>query len=201
MPKKDPRIDTTIKEAAPFAKLILRHLRKLIHKNCPKVEETIKWGMPHFMYEGKNLCFMSAFKAHCAFGFWKGSLVIQEDGRRAKGAMGQLGRITSVQDLPSDKELASYIKQAMKLTEADPATSKRPVKHKKAPIKPPADFLRALRSNKKALATYEAISPSCKRDYVEWIAEAKTQVTRDRRLETAIQWMSEGKTRNWKYKR
>ena len=201
MPKKDPRIDTAIKEASPFAKPVLTHLRKIIHKNCPQIQETLKWGMPHFMYGGKILCAMGAFKAHCIFGFWKGSLIITDNGNKAKVAMGQLGRITSVKDLPSDKALASYIKQAMKLNEAGARAPKRPVKHKKPPVQPPADFLRALRANRKALATYEAFSPSCRREYVEWITEAKTEETRMRRLETAIDWMTEGKTRNWKYQR
>lgn len=201
MAKKDPRIDAIIQEAAPFAKPILIHLRKVIHKNCPQVEETLKWRMPHFMYEGKILCGMGAFKSHCIMGFWKGSHLVDDDGKKAKMAMGQLGRITSVKDLPSDKKLASYIKQAMELNEAKSAAPKRTVKHKKLPLKPPSYFLRALKANKKALAHFNAFSPSCQREYVEWIVSAKTEETRERRLETAIDWMSEGKTRNWKYKR
>jgi uncharacterized protein YdeI (YjbR/CyaY-like superfamily) len=189
-----------IQEAEPFAQPILIHLRRIIHKNCPQVEETLKWGMPHFIYNGKILCGMAAFKAHCAFGFWKGSLVIAQDEAKAKGAMGQLGRITSIKDLPSDKKLVSYIKRAMKLNEAGEDAPKSPAKHKKPPVKPPADFLRALRANKKALATYKSFSPSAQRDYVEWIVDAKTDETRERRLETAIDWMSEGKARNWKYR-
>lgn len=201
MPKKDPRIDKIIKESPPFARPILTHLRKVIHKNCPKVEETLKWGMPHFVYEGKILCGMGAFKAHCIFGFWMGRLIVDKDNNKANMGMGQLGRITSVKDLPSDRMLGFYIKQAMKLTDSGPASPKRPVKHKKPALNPPSDFLRALRANKKALATYEAFSPSHKREYVSWITEAKTEETRERRLETAIEWMSQGKSRNWKYER
>ena len=125
MAKKDPRIDAIIKDAAPFAKPILVHLRKLIHKNCPQVEETIKWGCPHFVYAGKILCGVAEFKAHCGFNFWKGEQVVKKKSGKTNAAMGQLGRITSVKDLPTDKVLGSYIKKAMKLNEADAAPPKR----------------------------------------------------------------------------
>lgn len=201
MPKKDHRVDAYIQDAAPFSKPILKHLRALIHKTCPQVEETLKWGFPHFMYGGKILCGMGAFKAHCTFGFWNGRLIVDDDGSRAKVAMGQMGRITRVQDLPAKTVLASYIKQAMKLNEAGASPAKRVAKHSKPPVRTPADLMRALRANKKALATFDGFSPSHKREYVEWIAGAKTEETRERRLETAIEWMAEGKSRNWKYQR
>ena len=118
MSKRDKRIDEHIRKAAPFAKPILRHLRKLIHQACPKAEETIKWGMPHFMYEGKILCGIAAFKAHCAFWFWKGKQVVGEQGPKAKEGMGQFGRITSLKDLPAASKIKGYVKKAMKLNEA-----------------------------------------------------------------------------------
>jgi hypothetical protein len=126
MPQRDKRIDEHIREAAPFARPILRHLRKLIHQTCPKAEETIKWGMPHFMYEGKILCGIASFKAHCAFWFWEGKAVVGNQEPKAKKAMGQFGRITNLKDLPSAGVIRRYLKKAMKLNE-----TKRPLKHQK----------------------------------------------------------------------
>ncbi|HTL12639.1 MAG TPA: YdeI/OmpD-associated family protein [Bdellovibrionota bacterium] len=200
MSKTDPRVDAFIeKKAAPFAQPILKHLRKLVHRACPATEETIKWGMPTFMYDGRILCGMAAFKAHCAFIFWKGTLIVpnaKEEG------MGTLGKITSKKDLPSDTVLLKYLRKAMAFNEGAAAAIKRPLKHARKPApKAPADFMRALKANKRALATYKAFSPSHQREYVQWIVEAKTEETRERRMETAIDWMSEGKHRNWKYER
>jgi uncharacterized protein YdeI (YjbR/CyaY-like superfamily) len=203
MAELDNRIDNYIKDAAPFAQPVLRHLRKLIHQTCPEVKETLKWGFPHFLYKKKILCSMAAFKAHCAFGFWKGALVVGDSKEKANTAMGQLGRITSVKDLPTTVALKTYLKKAMKLNEAPEAKKqfKRPLKHQKPPIKIPKDFQKALRANKAALATYGTFSPSQKREYIEWIVEAKTEETRERRLETAIDWIADGKSRHWKYQR
>lgn len=199
MPKKDPRIDTYIQKSATFAKPILKYLRTIVHQNCPKTEETMKWSFPHFTYNGKLLCAMAAFKAHCTLGFWKGAHIVNNDGSRALAAMGQMGRLTTIQDLPSKRILANYIKQAMKFNEEDAPVIKRAIKHKKPPLKAPADFMRAIKANKKALETFENFSPSHKREYVSWILEAKTEETRERRLETAVEWMSQGKPRMWKY--
>jgi uncharacterized protein YdeI (YjbR/CyaY-like superfamily) len=199
MPKKDPRIDAVIRESAPFAKPILTHIRKVIHKYCPRVEETIKWGMPHFLYDGKMLCGMGPFKEHCRFGFWNGSQIVNPDGSKAKIGMGDNDALTSLKDLPSEKLLASYIKQAMKLAESGASPMKGRVA-KKAPVRTPPDFLRALKANRKAFDHYQAFSPSHKREYVEWIAGAKTEATRESRLETAVDWIARGKSRNWKYR-
>jgi uncharacterized protein YdeI (YjbR/CyaY-like superfamily) len=198
MPRKDPRIDAYIQKAAPFAQPILKHVRKVVHAACPDVEETIKWGLPHFDYKGEMMCAMAAFKAHCTFGFWKGTLV---SGRAhgEGGAMGQFGRITSQKDLPSDSTIARYVKTAMKLNDEGVTSPSRVRSKAPRPVVVPADLKAALAKNNKAAATFTGFSPSHKREYVEWITEAKTDATRERRLAQALEWMAEGKPRMWKY--
>ena len=199
MATRDPRIDAYIAKSADFARPILEHLRAVVHAACPDVEETMKWSFPHFQYKGM-LCHMASFKEHCAFGFWKGSLIVGKGDGEAEKAMGQFGRITKLSDLPSKKVLTGYIKEAMKLNEAgvkSPSRSK-PKAPKPAPVVPD-DLAAALAKNPAAHATFETFSPSHRREYIEWITEAKTPATRSRRLETAIEWMAEGKPRNWKY--
>jgi hypothetical protein len=198
MGTRDDRIDAYIAKSAEFARPILTHLREVVHAACPEVEETMKWSFPHFMYKG-ILCSMAAFKEHCSFGFWKSSLIVEKEPNDVKNGMGQFGRITAPGDLPSKKFLSDYIKQAMKLNDSG---VKSPTRSKpKAPkeVVVPDDLRNALQKNKKALATFEKFPPSQKREYIEWITEAKTDATRTRRLETAIEWMAEGKVRNWKY--
>lgn len=200
MPSTDPRMDAYIKKSAPFAQPIMNHLRALVHKACPEVEETIKWGFPHFEYKG-ILCSMSAFKQHCSFGFWKATLMKDDKellNRVGKTDMGNFDRMTSMKDLPSDKILITYIKEAMRLNDEDVKVVK-PKAAPKKPLETPADLLAALKRNKAAMKTFEAFSPSQKREYVEWITEAKSDATREKRLETAIEWMAEGKIRHWKY--
>ena len=197
MGTRDPRIDAYIAKSEPFAQPILTYLRAVVHEACPSVQETIKWSAPHFDYHGM-MCGMAAFKAHCAFGFWKASLVLGDKNGKAEEAMGHFGRITSVGDLPPKKTLIRYIEKAMALNEQG-VQAKRPAKRPKKPLATPAYFLAALKKNKKALATYEAFTPSHKREYVEWITEAKSEATRERRLADAVAWMAEGKPRNWKY--
>jgi len=197
----DKRIDRYIAQSRDFAQPVLTHLRKLVHKACPAVEETIKWGFPHFDYAEGILCSMASFKQHCAFGFWKASLM--SDPRKilstvGRTSMGHLGKLTSVSDLPADKILLSYIREAARLNKDDVRRGRERPKVKK-PLRVPDYFNRALKKNTSALTTFEAFSPSHKREYVEWITEAKSNETRERRIETAIQWMAEGKARNWKY--
>jgi uncharacterized protein YdeI (YjbR/CyaY-like superfamily) len=197
MGTKDPRVDAYIAKVADFAKPILTHIRKLVHTNCPDVTETIKWGMPSFEYKGGIFCGIAAFKQHCAFGFWLGDL-LKIDAKSGK-AMGQFGRITSLADLPGDKAIASIIKAAMKLHDAGakPPARSKPAEKKELVV--PDYFLAALKKNKKALATFEDFSYYNKKEYVEWITEAKTDATRDKRLAQAVDWMAEGKIRHWKY--
>lgn len=193
MARKDSRIDAYIKKAQPFGRPILTHLRKLVHKACPDVEETIKWRSPFFERKG-IICFMASFKQHAVFGFWKGQLLF---GKENEGAMGHFGRLTSVKDLPDDKQLVGYIKKAAELNE-------RGVEKKRAPrgtqkLTVPADLKSALAKNAKARKTFENFSYSHKKEYVEWITDAKREETRTKRLKTAIQWLAQGKPQNWKY--
>jgi uncharacterized protein YdeI (YjbR/CyaY-like superfamily) len=198
MGTRDDRVDAYIARSADFARPILTHLRDVVHAACPDVEETMKWSFPHFMYKGM-LCSMASFKEHCAFGFWKSSLIVGKGDGDVEKAMGQFGRITQLSDLPSKKVLSDYINQAMKLndTGVKPPTRSKPKEPKDVVV--PDDLASALGKNKKALTTFEKFAPSHKREYIEWITEAKTETTRARRLETAIEWMAEGKPRNWKY--
>lgn len=196
MGKRDPRVDAYIGNAAPFAQPVIRHLREIVHEACPDVEETLKWSMPTFMHHG-ILCGFAAFKRHATFGFWKGRLMFDSQARHDE-AMGQFGRLTSLADLPSRKVLIGYVKQAMKLNEAGTRAEKPKSVPKPAP-KAPDDLLAALKRNRKALATYEAFSTSAKREYVDWITEARRDETRAKRLADAVAWMAEGKQRNWKY--
>ena len=198
MPTRDRRIDAYIAGAAPFARPVLTHLRRVVHKGCPQVEEAIRWGMPAFLYRGKILCGMAAFKAHCAFHFWQGSRVITAGRAKTGEAMGQFGRIASVKDLPGRTVLVRDVRRAMKLRDAvaTTPTRRRPAR-REAVV--PADLAAGFRKSAKARAAWGRFSPSARRDYVEWITEAKRPATRAARLRTTLQWIAEGKMRNWKY--
>ena len=197
--KTDARIDAYIAAAAPFARPILRHLRKLVHAGCPDVVETIKWGHLSFEHSGKILCGIAAFKAHATFGFWHREMeqIITRDRGGVEGAMGLMGRIASLADLPDDKTMLRYIKTAVALL--DSGKPARPPPKPKKPLPVPADLAAALKKNKKAAAAFEGFPPSHRRDYIEWITEAKRPETRATRLATTIEWLSAGKRRNWKY--
>ena len=200
MGSRDPRVDTYIAKAEPFARPILTRIRTAVHKGCPDVQETMKWSFPHFDYKGM-FCGMAAFKQHCTLGFWKASLLDSKlIGAKPMDAMGQFGRITSVDDLPSEKELVALVRQAAKLNDDGVKLVRAPKPPKPMPKAPPA-FLKALRSNAKAKASFDAFSPSHRREYLEWIVGAKTDATRDKRIATAIEWLTAGRSRNWKYER
>ena len=192
----DPRIDDYIQSAAAFAQPMLVHIRDAVHQACPQVEETIKWGMPTFMHAGGILCGMAAFKQHVSFGYWKHALVVG-DGSAQEG-MGSYGKMASLKDLPPKKTLLAHIRKAAKLNE-DGVKAPAQRKGAKPPPQAPDDLVAALRKNKAAQATYEAFPPSCKREYVEWITEAKREETRAKRLAQAVESMAEGKRRTWKY--
>ncbi|MGH6644719.1 MAG: YdeI/OmpD-associated family protein [Pseudoxanthomonas sp.] len=199
MVQHDPRIDAYIAQAAEFARPILSHLRAAVHAGCSDVEETIKWSHPHFLYRGRILCSMAAFKQHAAFGFFLGAPVpAGDDGKRGQ-AMGQFGRIEKIADLPSKKIFNDGLAQSMRSIEAG---AKRPVGRHAKP-KPPADvpddLAAALHGNREAQAAFDAFSPGYRREYVEWVVEAKRAETRQRRIAQAVEWIAEGKTRNWKY--
>lgn len=197
MPSIDPRIDAYIENAAEFAQPILLHLRNLVHKACPDVTETLKWSMPAFEYKG-ILCGFAAFKAHCTFMFWKQSLLESDAFPESKTAMGSFGRITSRKDLPTDKVIIGLVYQAMELNEKGIKVPKKPATAKKELVVPEI-LTAALKKNEAASETFDKFPYSCKKEYIEWIAEAKTEPTREKRLATTIEWLSEGKRRNWKY--
>ena len=199
MGKKDPRVDVYINKAREFAKPVLEHIRDFVHETCPDVEEKIKWSFPHFDYKNQMMCSMASFKEHCTFGFWKASLLKDLKGKSGQTAMGQFGRITKVSDLPSKKVLKSLIKDAMKLNDSEIKISAKSKSSKKKELIVPGYFMKAIKKNKKALKTFENFSYSQKKEYVEWVTEAKTEPTRKKRIATAIEWMSEGKIHNWKY--
>jgi uncharacterized protein YdeI (YjbR/CyaY-like superfamily) len=205
MGKRSPRVDEYIIKSAAFAKPILEYLRELVHKGCPEVEETIKWGMPSFEYKGPFFG-IASFKEHCAFGFWKAKLLKDPKGylsprANAGGeAMGNFGKVKTLKDLPPQRAILDFIKQAKKLNDDGVKLPARPKAAKKE-LKIPAYFLKAVKSNKMALATFNAFSPSHRREYVAWVTEAKTEATREKRLKTALQWMAEEKSLNWKYMR
>jgi hypothetical protein len=197
MGKRDPRVDAYIAQAADFAKPILTRLRESVHEACPDVEEAMKWRFPNFMYKGM-LCSMASFKQHAAFGFWKGSLILGDASKNAE-AMGQLGRLTTTGDLPAKRVLAGYIRQAVALNDDGVRVKRAPKRAAPKTTRSPADLAAALKKSAKARATFAAFSPSHKREYVEWITEAKTGDTRAHRVANAVKWMEEGKSRNWKY--
>lgn len=198
MGTRDPRVDAYIEKSADFAKPILKHLRSVVHEACPECVEEMKWSFPHFSYKGM-MASMAAFKQHCAFGFWKAALVMESDARTA-GAMGHLGRITALADLPPKATLARWIKKAKALNDAGTRAPERR-NPPRQPLKTPSDLAAALKKNKQAAAVFDAFSPTKKRDYIEWIIEAKTDTTRAARLKTAVGWIAEGKSRNWKYEK
>jgi uncharacterized protein YdeI (YjbR/CyaY-like superfamily) len=189
---RDPRIDAYIARAQPFARPILENVRERVHAIVPDIEEAMKWSHPTYLRNGKIVLATAAFKEHAAVNFWRG----QELGLdRSAGGMGQLGKLTSLDDLPMD--LDARIAKAGDVSSVPAAP-----KPKRAPRPMPdlhPDFAAALDKSPKAKATMDAFPPSCRREYLEWIAEAKQDATRQKRIAAAIEWLTEGKRRNWKY--
>ncbi|HEY9512274.1 MAG TPA: YdeI/OmpD-associated family protein [Rhodanobacter sp.] len=197
MANHDPRIDAYIAKSAEFARPLLEHLRERVHAACPEVEEGLKWSMPFFSYKGAPMCMMASFKQHCSFGFW---LSKEVTGGSNEDGMGQFGKLATLQDLPPDKQLATYLKKAMALNEAGVKKTRPKTIAKPAPLLP--DDLAALLAQKKhagARKTYGGFGPGAQREYVDWINEAKTDATRQKRIATTLEWLAEGKKRNWKY--
>jgi uncharacterized protein YdeI (YjbR/CyaY-like superfamily) len=199
MGSRDPRVDAYIAKSADFAQPILRHVRDVVHEACPDVEETLKWSMPAFMYKG-ILCGMAAFKQHAAFNLWKGRLIVGSDNDR--DAMGQFGKLTSVSDLPPKKKFVALIRQAVALNDAGtkvPKIRKPGLTRRVVPKAPPAELVAALKKNARARKTFDDFSPSHRKEYIEWIVEAKRDETRQKRVAQTVEWLAEGKPRNWKY--
>jgi len=197
MPSHDPRVDAYIAKSADFARPILEEIRARVHAACPNVEETIKWGMPSFVHAGAILCGMAAFKQHASFGYWKHALVM---GEAERDGMGSYGRLASVRDLPPKARMQADLRKAMKLNEDGVKPERRKSAPRPAP-EVPDELASALEKNKAAKATFDAFAPGCRREYIEWIVEAKREETRAKRLAQALEWMAQGKRRNWKYER
>ena len=194
----DPRVDAYIERAAPFAQPILAHLRAVVHAGCPGAAETIKWSMPFFMHGDRILANMAAFKQHCALGFWNGREALGHDA--SDQAMGQFGRVTALADLPAKRELVQIVKRAVALIDAGATTTRAaPRPPAKAALALPADLAAALTRHAAARKTFEAFSPAKRREYIEWLTEAKREATRAKRLAQTLEWLAEGKSRNWKY--
>lgn len=193
---RDPRVDAYIAKAAPFAQPILTTIRERVHGACPEATETLKWSMPSFMYKGKILVGMAAFKGHAALNFWRGSELTGKTPEIEK-AMGQFGRLTSVDDLPGEAEFADLVRQAMALEDAGVKAPQ--LKKPREAIAMPEDFGAALDASPAARATFDGFAPSKQRDYLEWVTEAKRPETRAKRIEQSVAWLAEGKARHWKY--
>ena len=197
MAQRDPRVDAFIARAQPFARPILERLREDVHAAVPGVAETLKWRSPWFEHQGL-LCGMMAFTQHCRFGFWKTRRLRQELGGKAGARLEALQRIQSLEDLPAPRTLRSWIRKAARYNEEGLPELKDPARRK--PLEVPGDLERALRRSPKARRTFEDLSPSHRREYLEWILEARRPATRERRIATTVEWLKEGKTRNWKYR-
>lgn len=201
MSAKSERIDIYISKAMPFAQPILNHLRELVHSAHPGIEEGWKWSFPHFLYQDEIVCSMASFKGHCAFGFWKASLLKTGDGifRESTDGMGSLGKIRSLSDLPSDNLIREAVLEAVTLIDGNQKVPRIPKSSVENFQEIPADFQKLLNENPAAKSTLESFSKSNRREYLEWISDAKTEATRTKRMSTSIEWLNEGKIRNWKY--
>ncbi|MDO5505713.1 MAG: YdeI/OmpD-associated family protein [Pseudoxanthomonas suwonensis] len=195
---RDPRVDAYIAGAAEFAQPLLAELRERVHRNCPDVVEAIKWGMPAFLHGGAIFCTMAAFKQHVSFGYWRHAEVMGADVER--DGMGSYGRMATVKDLPGKRGMQADLRKALALADTAPARAAGQHRPQGAAAPAvPAELAAALQGNAKARAAFDSFPPSARRDYIEWITEAKREDTRARRLAQTIQWLAEGKRRNWKY--
>lgn len=198
----DKRVDAYIQNAESFAQPILQTLRAVVHQGCPNAEETIKWGIPFFLYKGKILCWMASFKGHCAFGFWLGKKLKDTSGileKETRSAMGHLGKITAVKELPPKKLLIAYIKEAMLLTDGKKGSAATKKIERKLEI--PNWLITVLKKNKRAYSNFQEFSFAKQNDYVVWVTGAKTEVTRQKRMSTMLEWLAEGKSLNWRYEK
>ncbi len=199
----NPKVDAYIAKAQPFAQPILAHIRELVHKACPEVEEAMKWSMPFFVLRGVIVGHMAAFKQHCAVGLWGPQMnaILNEAGLHSENGMGSLGKIASLKDLPPDKQMLGYYRQAADLILSGQRTKslERTAKTPKPELKVPAELTAALKKNKTAAKVFAGFSASCQREYADWISEAKRPETKEKRITQAMEWIAEGKQRNWKY--
>jgi uncharacterized protein YdeI (YjbR/CyaY-like superfamily) len=190
----DPRVDAYIQAAPPSAQPILERLRTIARRALPEAQEDMKWGMPHFTIGGKNVAGFAAFKEHCSF-------VVHGDNPEG-GGMGGYGKIASLAEIPPEKQIVAALHAARdRIKEHGSATTGRGAPKPKAEIAMPDDLAAALGAAPKAKAVFEALAPSHRREYLEWITSAKREETRAKRIATTIEWLTEGKKRNWKYEK
>lgn len=201
----DPKVTQYIDNAEAFAQPILKHLREQIHRNCPDVVESVKWGNPHFDYKGDFMCVLASAKKHCSFTFIKSEFMSDPrfaGGKKVKPGQRFMSRITSMSELPSDEELACFIKEAMDLNDRGVKLDKTA---KAAPNSEPTDapeyLLSAFSTNSVAQEVFGNQSASFRKNYIVWLESAKTETTRQRRLDEALGWIAEGKGRFWKYEK
>lgn len=202
MEKYNAQVDEYIEKSPDFAKPVLNYLREIIHETCPETEEAIKWKFPAFMYKGKILCSITAFKHYCSLGFWlhqEMKTIKDLETTAEKSSMFSLGKITKMEELPSKSLLKKAVKEAMELT--DMGVTMKKAAPSKTETEIPDYFQSALKANKKAAQVFEKASPSFRKEYIKWIMEAKTEATRSKRMEQALEWIAEGKSRNWKYEK
>jgi len=201
MPTFNPAVDKYIANAEDFTKPILEHLRKIIHDTCPQVEEVIKWGIPHFDYKGDMMCILAAYKKHCSFSLYKAALMKDPkivESVAAGQKMGYMDKVKALTDLPAIKVLVAYIKEAMALNENGIKKAKPKPEAPKV-IEMPDYLSEALKANPKAKEVFESKSPSFRKEYIVWITDAKTEATRQKRIEQSLEWIAEGKGRFWQY--
>lgn len=202
MSNHNKKVDEYIFKMADFAKPILTHLRQIIFETCPDVEEDIKWGIPHYAYKGDHLVMMAGFKQHCSFSLYKAELMkdkmIQESVKAGK-KFGYMDKVKDLSELPDKKILAAYIKEAMELNSS--GISKPKVVKEKVEVVAPKEFIEALEQDKIAFSIYESKSPSFRKNYIIWIADAKTDETRQKRIAQSLEWIREGKDRFWQSKK
>ena len=199
-----PAVDAYIAKAGGFAQPVLAYLREVVHEGAPGVVEEIKWSRPFFVYKGVILGNIAAFKAHCSFGLWGTEIAgaLREEGVAQGEGMGTFGKIESVDDLPARKKLVGYVRLAAKAIddgERTKAYSRPRVAKPETEVPDALTAALALKKNNAAAKRFEAMSAGCRREYCEWIAEAKREATREKRVAEAVEWIAEGKTRNWKY--
>ncbi|GAB0155022.1 hypothetical protein CHRYSEOSP005_02820 [Chryseobacterium sp. Alg-005] len=202
MEKYSTKVDEYIENSPDFAKPVLHYLRETIHEVCPDAEEAIKWKFPTFMYKGKILCSLTSFKQYCSMGFWlhgEMKMIKELETNAEKSSMFSLGKITKMEDLPSKLLLKKAILEAMELT--DMGVTMKKAAPSKTETEIPDYFQEALQQNKKALEVFENKSPSFRKEYIMWITDAKTEATRNKRMEQSLEWIAEGKGRNWKYEK
>ena len=189
----DPRVDAYIEAAQPFARPILTKVRAVVHAAVPDAAETMKWSMPFFTLNGRDVAMMAAFKVHAGVGIFDGSAMGGGE------AMSNCGKLATVDDLPAD--LPARLQTAAVLAaQGKPMRAAAP-RPPKAEIAMPDDLAAALAAYPAAAAQFTAFPPGARREYLEWVTSAKQPTTRAKRIETTVAQAAEGKRLNWKYEK